>query len=334
MPVALGPLEGSAQIGIWAPVLLVVSRMLQGLAVGGEWSGAVLLAAEHAPASKRAFFSSWPQVGIPAGLVLSSAVFYFVGLMPEAAMMSWGWRLPFLASAILVGIGLYVRLRIDESPAFRAVRERGEVAKFPAVELVKTAKKSILIALLAHAGNSVVFYMASVFGLKYAAERGAGSGAVLLALIVAAALQIVTIPLAAILADRFGRRPVLIAGAVLTVLLAFPIFWLLGTGQFVPCLIALVLAISVLHALLYGPEASFLLELFETRLRYTGSAVGYQIGSMLFSGPTPFLAAALFAWAQSIWPLATYMVIAAVLTIIGVSMAKETRAIEFVSTKP
>ncbi|NIH83362.1 MFS transporter [Amycolatopsis granulosa] len=328
---SVGLLPTYAQIGVWAPILLVVTRMLQGLAVGGEWSGAVLLAAEHAPPSRRAFFSSWPQVGIPAGLVMSSAVFYFVGLMPHDAMMSWGWRLPFIASAILVVIGLYVRLRIDESPAFKAVRERGEVAKFPALELVRTAKKSVVIALLAHAGNSVVFYMASVFGLKYAADRGTGSGGMLLALIVAAALQVVTIPLSAVLADRYGRRPVMAVGAVLTVILAFPVFWLLGAGHFLPSLVALVLAISVLHALLYGPEASFLLELFETRLRYTGSAVGYQIGSMLFSGPTPFIAAALFAWAQSIWPLAAYMILSGLLTVIGVAMAKETRAMEFVS---
>ena len=330
---SVGLLPTYAQIGIWAPILLVVTRMLQGLAVGGEWSGAVLLAAEHAPAGKRAFYSSWPQAGIPAGLVLSSVSFYLVEQMPHDAMMSWGWRVPFIGSALLVAVGLYVRLRIDESPAFKAVQSQGEVSSFPARELFRTAKRPVAIALLSHAANSVVFYMAAVFGLKYAADQGAEDGEILLALMMAAIVQIFTIPLSAVMADRYGRRPVLFAGAFLTTASAFPIFWLLGTGQFLPTLVAMVLAISVIHALLYGPEASFLPELFETRLRYTGSAVGYQVGSMIFSGPTPFIAAALFAWADSPWPLATYMILAGVLTITGVAMARESRGVEFVAAK-
>lgn len=328
---SVGLLPTYATIGIWAPILLVVSRMLQGLAVGGEWSGAVLLAAEHAPADKRAFYSSWPQAGIPAGLVLSSVSFFLVEQLPNDAMMSWGWRVPFLASAVLVVLGLYVRMRIDESPAFKEVQDQDAVSEFPVGELLRTAKRPIAIALLAHAANSVVFYMAAVFGLKYAADHGTDKGVILLAMMIAAILQIVTIPYAAILADRHGRRPILMIGAVLAVVSAFPIFWLLGAGGFLPTVLALVLAISVIHALLYGPEASFLPELFETKLRYTGSAVGYQIGSMIFSGPTPFIAAALFAWADSPWPLAVYMIIAGLLTVIGVAMARESRGVEFVA---
>lgn len=323
---AVGVLPTYAQIGVWAPVLLVLTRVLQGLAVGGEWSGAVLLAAEHAPPEKRAFFSSWPQAGIPAGLVMATAAFYLVQLLSEDEMLRWGWRVPFIASAVLVAIGLYVRMRIDETPAFRAVQEEGRIVKYPAADVLKTAKKPVVIALLSHAANSIVFYMAAVFGLKYATdEGGADKGAVLLALMIAAVAQIVTIPLAAAAADKYGRRPVLLLGAVMTMISAFPIFWLLGTGRFLPCLIAMVVAIPITHALLYGPEASFLPELFETRLRYTGSAIGYQIGSMIFSGPTPFIAAAVFAWADSPWPLAAYMIFGGILTFVGVSIARESR---------
>lgn len=332
---AVGLLPTYGQVGLWAPVLLVLTRMLQGLAVGGEWSGAVLLAAEHAPPGKRGFYSSWPQAGIPAGLVLSTTSFYFVQKLSDDAIMDWGWRVPFIASAILVALGLYVRLRIEESPAFRAVQEQGQVVKYPAAEVIRTAKKPLVIALLAHAANSVVFYMAAVFGISYATdEGGAERGTVLLALMIAAVLQVLTIPASAALADRYGRRPVLMVGACLTVVSAFPIFWLLGTGDFVGILIAMVLAIPIIHALLYGPEASFLPELFETRLRYTGSAMGYQLGSMIFSGPTPFIAAALFAWADSPWPLAVYMLVGGVLTIIGVAMARESRHDVFTAPAP
>ncbi len=320
----VGVLPTYAQIGFWAPALLVLTRMLQGAAVGGEWSGAVLLAAEHAPPGKRAFYASWPQAGIPAGLVLATASFYLVGLLPRDAMMSWGWRIPFLASTVLVLLGLYIRLRISESPAFQAVRDEGQVARFPAAEVLRTAKKSVLIAILSHAANSIVFYMAAVFALTYASkEGGAERGTVLLAIMAAALIQIVTIPLAAVLADWYGRRPVLLVGAVLTVLAAFPFFWLLDTGNTAAIVLAMVIALPVLHSLLYGPEASFMPELFETRLRYSGSAIGYQVGSMLFSGPTPFLAAALFAWAGSAWPLALYMIFGGVLTFVGVYLARE-----------
>jgi metabolite-proton symporter len=321
----VGVLPTYDQIGIWAPILLVFTRMLQGVAVGGEWSGAVLMAAEHAPPRKRAFYSSWPQAGIPAGLVLATASFYLVEQLPESAMMSWGWRVPFLASAGLVLIGLYIRARIEESPAFRSVRDSGQVSRYPVADVLRTAKKSVLIAILSHAANSVVFYIATVFALRYASEEGgAQRSTVLLAVMVAALLQIVTIPLVAVLADRHGRRPVLLAGAVFTVAAAFPFFWLIGTGDTLAIVAAMVIALPIAHSLLYAPLSAFMPELFETRMRYTGSAMGYQLGSMLLSGPTPFVAAALFAWAGAAWPLALYVMFGAVLTFVGVYVARET----------
>ncbi|TNC29466.1 MFS transporter [Amycolatopsis alkalitolerans] len=320
----VGLLPTYAQIGIWAPLLLVVSRVLQGVAIGGEWSGAVLMAVEHAPPGRRAFYSSWPQRGVPAGLVLATVSFYLVGLLPQSAMMSWGWRIPFLASAVLVILGLYIRLKVTESPAFQSVLDRGEVSRFPAGEVVRRAGKPLLIAIFSMAVNSVVFYLSAVYALSYGVQRaGATRGTMLLAVCIAGLVQVFTIPRVAVLADRYGRRPVLLAGAVLAMVTAFPFFWLLNTGNAIAIIVALVIALPVVHTLTYGPMASFLPELFDTRLRYSGSAIGYQVGSMVWSGPVPFVAAALVSLAGNAWPLAVYIIVGGIATVIAVLVARE-----------
>jgi metabolite-proton symporter len=320
----VGLLPTYQQIGIWAAVLLVLARLMQGVAIGGEWSGAVLMAVEHAPPRKRAFYASWPLCGVPVGLVLATGSFYLIGLLPESAMMSWGWRLPFLASAILLAVGLYIRVQITESPAFQAVRDRGTEARFPASEVVRRNGKAVLIGVLAMAANSIPFYMPTVFALRYGVEEGGASkGTILLAVCIAAVIQVFTIPFAAALADRYGRRPVLLAGSLLAVLEAFPFFWLLNTGNTVAIIVAMVIAIPVVHTLTYAPIASFLSELFETRLRYSGSAISYQVGSMMWSGPVPFVSAALFAWAGSAWPLSLYMLIPSLLSLVAIYSARE-----------
>jgi metabolite-proton symporter len=320
----VGVLPTYAQIGIWAPTLLVIARLVQGLAIGGEWSGAVLMAAEHAPPGRRAFYASWPLCGVPAGLVLATASFALIGLLPQEAMLSWGWRIPFLASAVLVLVGLYIRLQISESPAFKAVREQKQEARFPAAEVLRRAGRSVLIAVLAMAANSIPFYMATVFALSYGVlAGGATRGTMLMAVCVAALLQIVTIPLVAVLADRHGRRPVLLTGCGLAVAAAFPFFWLLETGNTVAIIAAMVIALPIVHSLTYAPMASFLSELFETRLRFSGSAIGYQIGSMVWSGPVPFVAAALFAWAGGSWPLSLYIIVPTLVAVVAVLVARE-----------
>jgi len=320
----VGLLPTYQQIGIWAPVLLVMARLLQGVAIGGEWSGAVLMAAEHAPPGKRAFYASWPLCGVPVGLVLATTSFYLVGQLPQDAMMSWGWRIPFLASAVLLVVGLYIRAQVSESPAFQAVRDRGQEARFPAAEVVRRAGKPVLIGILAMAANSIPFYMPTVFALKYGVEQGGASrGTILLAVCAAAVVEIFTIPYVAVLADRYGRRPLLLAGGVLAILQAFPFFWLLDTGNTAAIVVAMMIALPVVHALTYSPMASFLSELFATRLRYSGSAISYQVGSMLWSGPVPFVAAALFAWAGGSWPLSLYMLVPAALSVGAVFVARE-----------
>ncbi|MCX0272706.1 MHS family MFS transporter [Nocardia zapadnayensis] len=321
---AVGVLPTYAQIGIWAPILLVVTRMFQGLAIGGEWSGAVLMAVEHSPPGKRAFYGSWPLCGVPAGLVLATTAFYFVQLLREEEMLSWGWRVPFLSSAILLLVGLYIRVRVTESPAFRAVREKRQESRFPAAELLRTAKVSTLTAIMAMAVNSVVFYMATVFALRYGADQdGLTRGSMLVAIMIAALLQIMTLPAAAILADRYGRRPVLLAGCLMAAAAAFPIFWLIDTGNTVAATISMIIAVSIVHSTAYAPMASFISELFETRLRFSGSAIGYQVGSMIWSGPVPFVAAALYAWSGSSWPLSVYIVIVSLISFTAIFLTRE-----------
>ncbi|WP_421874503.1 MFS transporter [Mycolicibacterium wolinskyi] len=319
----VGLLPTYAQIGIWAPVLLVGTRLLQGLAIGGEWSGAVLMAVEHAAKGRRAFYGSWPLCGVPAGLVLAAVAFFLVELLPEDAMLAWGWRIPFLASAVLLLIGLYIRIRISESPAFRAVQEERREARYPAVEVVTKAHRGIITAIFAMAANSVVFYMATVFALSYGAKQGLSRGEMLVAVMIAALVQIVTLPIAAVFADRLGRRPVMLAGCLIAIAMAFPFFWLLDTGYFGAAVIAMIIAVPVIHSMTYAPMASFISELFETRLRYSGSAIGYQFGSMTWSAPVPFIAAALFAWAGSSWPLSVYIVIGGLVSFVAIYGARE-----------
>ncbi|GAB3563280.1 MFS transporter [Amycolatopsis endophytica] len=320
----VGVLPTYSQIGIWAPLLLVLSRLVQGVAIGGEWSGAVLMAVEHAPPGKRAFYASWPQCGVPAGLVLATAMFYLVEQLPAEALVSWGWRLPFLASVVLVLVGLYIRLKVDESPAFKSVQDKGRQAKFPAAEVIRKSWKGIVIAIFSMAAANIPFYMATVFALSYGSQQaGVTRGSVLLAVCIASFIQIFTIPVTAVLADRFGRRPVLLAGCVITAVIGFPFFWLIDTGSTIAIVLAMVIALPVAHSLTYATLASFVPELFETRLRYSGSAIGYQVGGMIMSGPVPFVSAALFSWADSAWPLSLYIVAGGVMTFVAVFAARE-----------
>lgn len=320
---AVGLMPTYNQVGLLAPALLVFTRLVQGIAIGGEWSGAVLMAVEHAPPGKRAFYGSWPQCGIPAGLVLATASFYLVQLLPTEQMLSWGWRIPFIASALLVGLGLYIRLKIAESPAFLEVKKRKAQAHFPAAQVLRTSWRSVLICMMAMAAANVLFYIATVFALKYGSETiGLPRSTILGAVCLASLIQVFTMPMVAILADKYGRKPVLMIGSAATALLAFPIFWLIDSAQPLNVYLALIIALPILHASTYGPLASFIPEQFETRLRYTGSAIGYHVGGLLHSGPVPFVAAALFAWAGASWPLAVYIAGSSLLTLIAVACAR------------
>jgi metabolite-proton symporter len=323
---AVGFMPTYEQVGIWAPILLVTARLVQGVAIGGEWSGAVLMAVEHAPPSRRAFYGSWPQCGIPAGLVLATASFYFVQLLPEDQMMSWGWRVPFIASALLVVVGLYIRLKITETPAFTEVKNKGLELRFPITQVFSRSWKSLLITMFAMAAANIIFYIATVFILKYGSTTvGLSRATILGAVCLASFVQIFTIPLIALVADRLGSRMVLMGGCVLTVVLAFPIFWLVDSGKVFNVYLALMLCLPVIHATTYGPLGSFVTEQFDPELRYTGSAIGYHGGGLIMSGPVPFVAASLVALVGASWPLSVYIMVGGVLTFVAVLFARETR---------
>jgi metabolite-proton symporter len=324
--VAIGLLPTYAQAGLAAPLLLVLARLVQGFAVGGEWGGAVLMAVEHAPPGRRAFFGSFPQAGVPAGLVLSSGAFLAVQQLPPEQLAAWGWRLPFLASIVLVAVGLYVRMQIVESPDFRQVCESRTVARFPLGEVLRRAPRSLLVGIATQAASNVPFYLVSVFVLSYGPSAvGVSRDVILLCLIVACVLDIATVPLAATIADRIGRRRMLVIGACYTAAMAFPFFWLFDTGNPWAVLLAMILMVTIGHALTYAAIAGFLAEIFDARLRYTGASVAYQVGGLITSGPAPFVAVALVTAFGASWPIALYIVLACAVTGVALLFAPEVR---------
>ncbi|WP_199434495.1 MFS transporter [Qaidamihabitans albus] len=261
--VAIGLLPTYDQVGIIAPALLVLARLVQGFAVGGEWGGAVLMAVEHAPPGRRAFYGSWPQAGVPAGMVLSTAAFFLVGQLPEEQFQAWGWRLPFLASVALLAVGLYIRVQVVESPDFRSVRESKSLSAFPLAEVLRGARRPLVVGICTQAAAFVPFYLVAVFVLSYGPQHlGISRDVILLSIIAAFVLDLFTIPAAAVLADRFGRRRMLLAGSVYMAAIAFPYFWLFDSGSPWLILIAMVLAIPIGHAVTYSAVAGYLAELF------------------------------------------------------------------------
>jgi len=320
----IGLLPTYAQIGPWAPVALVVLRLAQGFGVGGEWGGAVLMAVEHAPPGARGFYGSWPQIGVPAGLLLSTAVFAQFARLPEEQFLSWGWRVPFLLSILLVGVGLIIRVRLLETPAFARIKEARTEVRRPIVEVLKTHPKEVLLSMGLRLAENGAFYIYTVFVLVYGTQRaGIPRQTVLNGILIAAACALVAIPLCGALSDRVGRRPVYLFGACVTALFAYPLFWLIDTGSTPLVWLALVVALVFAHSPMYGPQAAFLSELFGTRVRYSGASLGSQLSSVLAGGLSPFIATALLPYGRG--ALASYIIAMAVVTILSVLMASETR---------
>jgi MFS transporter, MHS family, shikimate and dehydroshikimate transport protein len=317
----IGLLPTFEQVGVLAPVLLVVLRFCQGIGVGGEWGGAVLMAVEHSPEGRRGFYGSWPQMGVPAGLLLANLVFAATSAwLPEA----WGWRVPFLLSIVLVGVGLFIRLRILETPAFRQVQESHTEADMPIVDVVRTYPKNVLLAMGMRVAENGTFYILTAFVLSYiTAELGLEQGTGLTGVIIAATIGLFTIPLFGALSDRVGRRPVYLFGAVFSLLFAFPFFWLLNTEVAPLIWLAIVLGVNLGHDSMYGPQAAYFSELFGTRVRYSGASLGYQLASVFAGGLAPLIATALLA-ASGYTAVAVYMAIMALITVVSVILASET----------
>jgi MFS transporter, MHS family, shikimate and dehydroshikimate transport protein len=268
----VGLLPGYDAIGVLAPILLVVLRLLQGLGLGGEWGGAVLMAVEHSPEDRRGLNASWPQMGVPAGLVLGTGVFALVSSLSGDALLTWGWRVPFLLSVILIATGLFVRLSIYESPAFSQVRESGTEADMPILDVLKTYPKNVALGVGSRIGIDAAFYILAFYSLDHIASNlGLSENLGLIGVTIAALIEIFTIPFFASLSDRVGRKPLLILSSAFLGLWIFPFFWMLNTGSTVMIIAALVIGLSLGHAAAYGVQASFYAELFGTRVRYSGA---------------------------------------------------------------
>ena len=320
----IGLLPTYESIGPWAAVFLVLLRLVQGFGVGGEWGGAVLMAVEHAPPGRRGYYGSWPQMGVPAGLLMSTFVFAAFARLPEDQFLAWGWRVPFLLSFLLVGVGLLIRLRILETPAFAKMKERRADAMMPIVEVIRKYPKQVLLAAGARIAENGGFYIFSVFMLLYATQHAKVERSVALTgVMIAAAFDLVAIPFYGHLSDKIGRRPVYLFGAAMTGILAYPLFWLFDTGSTPLVWLGLVLVFTFAHAPMYGPQAAFLSELFGTRVRYTGASLGAQLASIVAGGLSPFIATALMPRYGRVG-LSLYLAAMGLITIIAVLAAAET----------
>ncbi|WP_155072592.1 MFS transporter [Streptomyces taklimakanensis] len=336
---AIGLLPTHAQIGSLAAVLLTMLRLVQGFALGGEWGGAVLLVSEHGDARRRGYWASWPQTGAPAGQLLATAVLaVLTAVLPDPAFESWGWRVPFLLSGVLVLLGLWIRLSVDESPVFKAALARAEARKAearkaegeaaeaaPLPTVLREHWRDVLIAMGARMAENIGYYVITAFVLTYGTKHlEMGRQTVLNAVLIASAVHFAVIPVWGALSDRWGRRPVYLLGAAGIGLWAFPFFRLLDTESFGPVLLAVTVGL-VLHGAMYAPQAAFFSELFATRVRYSGASIGSQFSSVAAGAPAPLIATALLADFGSATPVALYLIAAALLTLLAVGVAKETR---------
>ena len=325
----IGLLPTYGTIGVWAPIALVALRLAQGFGLGGEWGGAVLMAVEHAPANKRGFYGSWPQIGAYIGLLLSTLVFRYFSTMPEAAFLDWGWRVPFLISFLLVGVGLYIRKKVAESPVFEKVKAEARLRKaepkMPILEVIKHPK-NIFLAMGARFAENGLFYVFTTFALTYVATQLNVDRIIALnGLLIAAAVNIFAGPAWGALSDKFGRRPVYIYGAVACGFLAFPFFWMLQTKVPGVIQLAILLPLFLGHAAMYGPQASFFSELFPAHLRYSGASLGYQLASVFAGGLSPLIATGLLAaCGGKPWGVSLYMIALVLITVVSVGLTAET----------
>lgn len=324
--VGIGLLPTYEQIGVTSAFLLILMRIGQGLALGGEWGGAVLMAAENGDEKNRGYYTSWAQIGVPVGNLLSVAVIGTVSLVAsEEQFLSWGWRIPFLASVVLILVGLWVRSGLHESPEFAELTEKRETQTRPLVELVKKHPRELLVACFVRIGTDVAFYVFSLFVLTYVTTRlGVQRSVALQGVLIASAIQIVVIPFVASLSDRYGRRGIFLIGSIGAAAWSFPFFTMLDTRD--PTLITLAICGAMTFwALMYGPLAAFISELFPTNVRYSGISLGFQLAGIFGGGLAPLIATSLLREFDTAMAISIYVALALTLTTIAMLMSGNRR---------
>ncbi|MGZ4776623.1 MAG: MFS transporter [Oryzihumus sp.] len=304
----IGVLPSHARIGLAAPVILTLLRIVQGIGVGGEWGGSVLMSMEWGARGRRGLMASWPQLGVPIGLLLSTGMVKLMTSVTGDSFETWGWRVPFLVSIVLVGIGLYVRLRVLESPEFAQVQRSEDVVRQPAWEAIRRHPRAILASAFVRMSEQAPFYLFITFVLTYGTkELALDKGDLLNDSLLAAGLGLVSVPFFGHLSDRLGRKRVYGAGIVCTTLFAFPYFGLLNTRSAGLVLLAIVVSL-VVHDMQYGPQAALIAESFGTNVRYSGAGIGYQLASVVAGGPAPLIAAAILSSTKSSTGISWYIV--------------------------
>ena len=305
-------------IGIWGAVILTALRFVQGVGVGGEWGGSVLMSMEWTRTNQhRGFAASWPQFGVPAGLFIANLVVLICSELSGPAFLSWGWRIPFALSIVLVAIGLYIRLRIMETPVFTRLQQQKRIERRPMLEVLKRQPKEVILSALARMAEQAPFYIFTAFVFSYATGQLDVTRDFLLAAVMCASLvSFFTIPIFGHLSDRMGRRRIYLFGAFVTGIFGFAYFGMLSSGSAAWIFVAVILSL-VPHDMMYGPQAALIAESFTPRLRYSGSSMGYQLASIIAGGPAPLIAAALFAHYKSGYAIAVYILACAVLSVIA-----------------
>jgi metabolite-proton symporter len=331
----MGCLPTFGQIGYWAPGLLVTLRFIQGFAVGGEWGGAVLLVAEHSPNNQRGFWASWPQAGVPVGNLLATVVLLVLtGTLSDEAFLSWGWRVAFWLSAVVVLIGYYIRTKVTDAPIFVAAQQEAERIKassYSVVEVLKRYPRGVFTAMGLRFGENIMYYLVVTFTITYLkVQVGTDTNSILRYLLVAHAMHFAVVPLVGYLADRFGRRPVYMVGAVLGATWGFFAFPMMNSNNYVVITAAVTLGLMI-HAFMYAPQPAIMAEMFPTRMRYSGVSLGYQVTSIVAGSLAPLIAVKLLDIYDSPVPVAIYLAVACAVTFVAVLYTRETNGMDLKS---
>ncbi|TCK27488.1 metabolite-proton symporter [Pseudonocardia endophytica] len=321
----VGLLPTYASIGVAAPILLFVLRILQGLAVGGQWGGAVLIATEYAPANRRGFYGSFPQLGVPIAVIISNGIFLLLEAgLGEEAFLAWGWRVPFLLSVFLIGVAIYAQRTLEDTPAFKAVEQDPSRRRSPVLQVLRSHPKAILLAAGSFIAVNGGFYIFIIYALSYGTKTlELPESTMLIGIVGSSVVNLALIPLFALLSDRVGRRPVYLAGAIGTILVAFPVFWLIDTRSTFLIFLGLLLG-GAANSAMYGPQAALFAELFSPEVRYSGASLGYQIGAVLGGGLAPLIAASLYEATGTSASTSWYLLAMGVVTAVSAYLIAET----------